>query len=146
MGCCASWPAPCQDAYPQEKTRYLTIRVLQIQQSWAYGLNRFARRMYHRPWTNGVQTTDTVSTARPETLQERLASLNEVAPLSSIVIQHRGKIVASHYFDNTHAGHPHNVKSVAKSILSILTGIAIDQGYLEGTDQQIGEFFPDWFE
>lgn len=93
-----------------------------------------------------VLAADTVSTIRPETLQERLESLTEVAPLSSIVIQHRGEIVASHYFGSMHSGRSHNVKSASKSILSILTGIAIDQGYLEGINQPIGEFFPDWFE
>lgn len=90
--------------------------------------------------------SDTVSATRSEILQERLASLSEVAPLSSIVIQHRGEIVASHYFGSMREGRAHNVKSVSKSILSILTGIAIDKGYLEGTDQPIGDFFPDWFE
>lgn len=96
--------------------------------------------------TDEELASDTVSTVSSESLQESLVSLSEVAPLSSIVIQHRGEIVASHYFGSMRAGRFHNVKSVSKSILSILTGIAIDQGYLEGTDQQIGEFFPDWFE
>src|SRR5690625_5458955 len=44
-----------------------------------------------------------------------------------------------------HADRGHNIKSASKSILSILTGIAIDQGYLEGTHQTLEEFFPDYF-
>src|SRR5690625_7240526 len=39
----------------------------------------------------------------------------------------------------------HNITSASKSILPILTGIAIDQGYLEGTHQTLEEFFPDYF-
>jgi CubicO group peptidase (beta-lactamase class C family) len=39
-----------------------------------------------------------------------------------------------------------NVKSVAKSIISLLVGIAIEQGHLSGVHQPIGGFFPDYFE
>ena len=39
-----------------------------------------------------------------------------------------------------------NVKSVAKNIISLLVGIAIEQGHLSGVQQPIGEFFPDYFE
>jgi CubicO group peptidase (beta-lactamase class C family) len=37
-----------------------------------------------------------------------------------------------------------NVKSVSKSFLSALTGIAIQQGYLTGVDQPIAPFFPEY--
>ena len=36
---------------------------------------------------------------------------------------------------------PVNVKSVSKSILSALVGIAIDEGHLQGVDQRIAPFF-----
>ena len=39
----------------------------------------------------------------------------------------------------------HNVKSVSKSILSALVGIALHEGIIESTDQPVREFFPDYF-
>ena len=39
----------------------------------------------------------------------------------------------------------HNVKSVSKSILSALVGIALREEVLEGTNQTVREFFPDYF-
>lgn len=80
-----------------------------------------------------------------EAFRSEVRSLTSIAPLSSIVISHRGETVSEEYFGSMRAGRVHNVKSVSKSILSILTGIAIDKGYLEGVDQTIESFFPDYF-
>ena len=45
-----------------------------------------------------------------------------------------------HGFDTDDAA---NVMSVTKSVMSILTGIAIDKGYIESVDQKVLDFFPD---
>ena len=37
-----------------------------------------------------------------------------------------------------------NVNSVTKGIMSLLTGIALDQGCIRSTDQKVLEFFPDY--
>lgn len=38
-----------------------------------------------------------------------------------------------------------NVKSVSKSVLSALVGIAIAEGHIRGLDQPIADYFPDYF-
>jgi len=37
-----------------------------------------------------------------------------------------------------------NVNSVTKGIISLLTGIALDKGYIRSLDQKVMEFFPDY--
>jgi len=74
------------------------------------------------------------------------ATLDQIGPISSILISQDGEIVAEEYFGRMNANRTHNIKSASKSVLSILIGIAIEEGYLQGVDQQIGEFFPDYFE
>ena len=37
-----------------------------------------------------------------------------------------------------------NVMSVTKSIVALLTGIAIDRGYIKGVDEKVISFFPDY--
>ena len=37
-----------------------------------------------------------------------------------------------------------NVNSVTKGIISLLTGIALDKGYIRNLDQKVMEFFPDY--
>lgn len=73
-------------------------------------------------------------------------SAEELGPISSLVIFQNGEILEEQYFGRMSANRTHNIKSASKSILSILVGIAIEEEYLEGVDQQIGEFFPDYFE
>ena len=37
-----------------------------------------------------------------------------------------------------------NVNSVTKGVMSLLTGIAIDKGYITGVEQKVMDFFPDY--
>lgn len=74
------------------------------------------------------------------------STLDKKGPISSIVISQTGDLVAEEYFGRMNARQTHNIKSASKSVLSILVGIAIDEGFLEGVDQHIGEFFPQYFQ
>lgn len=78
-------------------------------------------------------------------LNDLTASFDALGPINSIIVSQHGEIVTEQYFGRMNATRGHNIKSASKSILSILVGIAIDQGYLEGVDQPIGEFFPNYF-
>ena len=37
-----------------------------------------------------------------------------------------------------------NVNSVTKGVMALLAGIALDRGYIKGTDQKVMDFFPDY--
>jgi len=86
-----------------------------------------------------------VSEFTRDSLSAIAESAEELGPISSLVIFQNGEILEEQYFGRMNANRTHNIKSASKSILSILVGIAIEEGYLEGVDQQIGEFFPDYF-
>ena len=77
-------------------------------------------------------------------LDELVKPLDRLGPINGILINQHGEIVAEQYFGRMNANRGHNIKSASKSILSILTGIAIDKGYLDGVHQPIGEFFPEY--
>lgn len=70
----------------------------------------------------------------------------EVGTVNSLLVQVNGDIVIEKYFGQMNNRRTNNIKSASKSILSLLTGIAIEEGFLKSTDQTIGEFFPDYFE
>jgi CubicO group peptidase (beta-lactamase class C family) len=86
-----------------------------------------------------------VSEFTRDSLSAIAESADELGPISSLVIFQNGEILEEQYFGRMNANRTHNIKSASKSILSILVGIAIEEEYLEGVDQQIGEFFPDYF-
>ena len=51
-----------------------------------------------------------------------------------------GELVLERYFNGTNARQLANVKSVSKSVISALIGIAIAQGHIENVNQPIGDF------
>ena len=64
---------------------------------------------------------------------------DELHRLRNIVILHDGEFVFEHHARGPEPRDPVNVKSVSKSVISLVTGIAIDKGYLTGLDQPIVE-------
>ncbi len=58
-------------------------------------------------------------------------------PLKTVVIAHRGEIIAERGFRGHSVGAATNIKSASKSIVAALVGIAIDKGLLSGVDQPI---------
>ena len=61
--------------------------------------------------------------------------------IKSLLISRNGESVVERYFNDTSARNIANIKSISKSVVSALVGIAIGQGYIEGVDQPIGEYF-----
>jgi CubicO group peptidase (beta-lactamase class C family) len=60
----------------------------------------------------------------------------------SFLVVRNGYIVSENYFDGWTAEQRHQIQSAARSITSILFGIAIDQGYVDNVDQKVVDFFP----
>ena len=80
---------------------------------------------------------------------ETAAIVEEVwrtGPVKSFMLQRDGELLIEAHRMGMQADRTTNVKSVSKSIISLLVGIAIEQGHLSGVQQPIGEFFPDYFE
>ncbi|MBI3934450.1 MAG: serine hydrolase [Acidobacteria bacterium] len=63
--------------------------------------------------------------------------------LYSLLVSWRGELLLERYYNGARATRPANIKSAAKSVISALVGIAIEQGALEGVRQPIAAFFPD---
>lgn len=74
-----------------------------------------------------------------------LQNIFDIGTIQSLMIQKEGKLIYEDYRYGMKPDEPTNIKSASKSVLSILIGIAIDKGYLEGTDQSIGNFFDEYF-
>jgi CubicO group peptidase (beta-lactamase class C family) len=89
----------------------------------------------------------TVPGAAPRDLQtlpdEALRAATAQLPrLQSLLVSRRGSLVFEHYAKGAGPARLANVKSVSKSIISTLVGIAIDRRILESVNQPIARFFP----
>nr|WP_246329410.1 serine hydrolase [Chthonobacter rhizosphaerae] len=73
----------------------------------------------------------------PARLEPVLVAARDLAPLRAMIIAKDGRTVAETVFRGPALDRPVNVKSVSKTILATLVGIAIDRGHLEGVDQPV---------
>lgn len=79
------------------------------------------------------------------TLAPAVQAAAELPRLHSLLVSWQGNLVLEQYFNGTRASRPANVKSVSKSLISALVGIAIERDFIESVDQPITAFFPDAF-
>lgn len=68
----------------------------------------------------------------------------EYGNTAGLVIVKDGQTLYEEYFNGCTAESRLHLFSVTKSILSLLIGIAIDEGSIESVDQKVLEFFPDY--
>lgn len=64
--------------------------------------------------------------------------------LGSFVIYSHGKVVYEKYFHETDRSTVYNVKSITKSVVSALAGIASDRGLLPDLQKPVVSFFPEY--
>jgi CubicO group peptidase (beta-lactamase class C family) len=62
----------------------------------------------------------------------------------AILVARDGRLLIDDYFLGDDRATLQDIRSCTKSVASILVGIAIDQRFLEGVDQELMDFFPDY--
>jgi len=65
--------------------------------------------------------------------------LSEVSNMRNVSISVKNEIILEQYFNMCESTSKNNVFSVTKSVTSLLVGIAIEEGYLEGVDQKVSD-------
>jgi CubicO group peptidase (beta-lactamase class C family) len=79
--------------------------------------------------------------------QEKIKELENIINkdyrnITGMVIQKNGMKLYENYFNEYTVDHAIHVYSVTKSIVSVLIGIAIDEGDIKNVDQKVLDFFP----
>jgi CubicO group peptidase (beta-lactamase class C family) len=112
--------------------------------------SRRSRRSSDRPLPLLVATAALVLAAvaveRPAAepaFEQALAVAKELPRLHSLLVSRDGKIVVEQYYNGARATRPANVKSVSKSVVSALVGIAIHRKSIAGPDTPIATWFPE---
>jgi len=73
-------------------------------------------------------------------LDEAFANTQQMSNLKSMVVIQNGSIIKEVFYGTGGADLRHDVRSVTKSITSLLIGIAIDKGFIASVDQPLSEF------
>ncbi|MGD8628692.1 MAG: serine hydrolase [bacterium] len=67
--------------------------------------------------------------------------------IHSLLVVRNGKLVAEAYCrDRGERDMLHSIQSATKSITSLLTGIAIDKGFIQSVDQRVYDYIPKYFD
>jgi CubicO group peptidase (beta-lactamase class C family) len=64
--------------------------------------------------------------------------------IDAIVISHHGKTIYEQYFNGYTKDSLHDTRSSFKSVAGLLTGIAIDKGFIKSVQEKVYPFFPEY--
>lgn len=64
--------------------------------------------------------------------------------ICEITVMQDGEVRYEDYWHGYQPGDALNVMSVTKSVIALLTGIAMDKGYIQSIDQKVLDFFPEY--
>lgn len=90
-----------------------------------------------KPASEGGRSANTAAALEPA-----VKAASDLPRLYSLIVAQRGSIVLERYFNGSRATSTANVKSVSKSVIAALVGIAADRKLLSLNDP-IGKYFPD---
>lgn len=85
-----------------------------------------------------------VHASRAQSVEALLDRGEELSPLNSLIISWKGEVLGERYYRGMRASRTVNVKSVSKSLISPLVGIAIRDSLLEGVHQKLVDLLPDY--
>jgi CubicO group peptidase (beta-lactamase class C family) len=83
---------------------------------------------------SAAASTEAPTVAGLDAVLDRAA---DIAPLETVLVAVDGERIAERGYRGHSVTAPTNIKSASKSVISVLVGIAIDRGLLEGPDQPI---------
>ena len=96
------------------------------------------------PSREPVDLSAALQTASPESqridasqLATAFTQARQTDGLRSLLVARNGRLVAEEYYGNYDVTRLNHVRSVTKSVISALIGIAIDKGFIKSVDQTL---------
>jgi CubicO group peptidase (beta-lactamase class C family) len=82
------------------------------------------------------------SSGGPPGLDRLRSAAADIPRLHSLLVSWRGDLILEHYRKGIRADRPANVKSVSKSVISALVGIALERRLIDSLETPIARYFP----
>jgi len=79
-------------------------------------------------------------------LEQIFEEAEKINSLRSLIIQQDGEMISQRFFKGRSPNQAFNIKSASKSIIGLLTGIAVAEGFIPTVDEPILSYFPEYFE
>ncbi len=87
---------------------------------------------------------DRLKTVSLPEFENTINETGNMSHLNAVLIYSHGKLILEEYFNQLDENTLANIKSVNKSLLSILVGIAIDNKFINNIDETIGQYLPNY--
>jgi len=81
--------------------------------------------------------------AKAPSVAGAVRSAADLPQLRSLLVSWRGELILEHHAPGVRASRPANVKSVSKSVISTLVGIALHRKLIKGLDEPVVSYFPE---
>lgn len=94
------------------------------------------------PWENVTPESQGILSEDLDNMVEYIDS-NKVG-IHSVIIYKNGTIPYEKYFEPFNKDVLHNLKSTSKGVISTLTGIALDEGYIDSLEEHVLPYFPEY--
>ena len=101
----------------------------------------------HAPTVAEAETVNGWPVQRSETIERRLDALDRAIrektykQINSVIIVHDGKLVYERYYNGSRREDTHDPRSVGKSFLTPVLGLAIAHGYVDSLDRRLGDYY-----
>jgi CubicO group peptidase (beta-lactamase class C family) len=83
------------------------------------------------------------ATTFAQTALDTLSYLQNNKNVYGLIVEQNNQTLYKKYFNNYNSDSLFNDQSLTKSVVSILTGIAIDKGFISSVDKKIVDYFPE---
>ena len=76
----------------------------------------------------------------PDGLSKAVLEASEIPRFLSLLVVRDGRLVLEEYFHGNHADSLNDVRSVTKSVVSTLVGVALAEGFIGSLDETLGDY------
>ena len=97
--------------------------------------NRTIEAGEYQPWKKSIRYRTEIQS---DSIRKRL---EKYKPVAGLVIQN-GELLYEEYWEGYDSSSISNSFSAGKAVVSLLVGIALDEGYIKSVDQKVGDFLP----
>ncbi|MBT6960760.1 MAG: serine hydrolase, partial [Rhodospirillaceae bacterium] len=91
-----------------------------------------------------LRAADAAERTVPNAILEDVAAYAEAQGSLSLIVVHKGRVQLERYWDDANRETWFNPQSMSKSVLSLLMGIAIEEGHIDAVTDPVGKYIEEW--
>ncbi|MBD0266863.1 MAG: serine hydrolase [Cyanobacteria bacterium Co-bin8] len=96
------------------------------------------------PGQSGAPLPQAQTSSIPAAALREVSRFAQAQNSTALIVLHRGQVVLEEYWQGYSPASLSNSMSMAKSILALLIGIAIEEGHIGSVEDRVADYIPEW--